>query len=60
MLQHLVISDASAILKVIHSVPKWIVGETAVTGELGWIVGETQQYNISDGSTFRKGVSLCA
>ena len=28
MLQHLVISDASAILKVIHSVPKWIVGET--------------------------------
>ena len=31
-----------------------------VTGELWWIVGETQLYNISDGSTFRKDVSLCA
>ena len=35
--------------------------DVTVTGELWWIVGETQQYNISDGSTFhKKDVSLCA
>ena len=33
--------------------------DVTVTGELWWIVGETQQYNISDGSTFRKKMFLC-